>query len=67
MKYFPPLNRNRPTWEARVQTLENLGALKDDPTVVATIGYLLALDNMCNQQGLQVKSLIARAEAAEAH
>jgi hypothetical protein len=65
MMYFPPLDRNRPTWEAIVQTLENLGALEDDPIVVAMAGYLLALDDMCNQQGLQVKSLIARAEVAE--
>jgi hypothetical protein len=61
MKYFPPLNRNRPTWEARVRSLENLGALEDDPTVVDMVGYLLALDDMCNH-----KSVIARTEAAEA-
>jgi hypothetical protein len=52
MKYFPPLDRNRPVWEARVQTLENLGALEDEPTMVAMVGYLLALDDMCIQQGL---------------
>jgi hypothetical protein len=40
--------------------------MEDDPTVVAMAGYLLALDDMCNQQGLPVKILIARAEAAEA-
>jgi hypothetical protein len=46
--------------------LENLRALEDEPTMVATVGYLLALDDMCNQQGLQVKSLIAHTEVAEA-
>jgi hypothetical protein len=63
MMYFPTLDHNWHVWEARVRTLENLGALEDDPTVVAMAGYLLALDNMCNQQVLHVKSLIAHAEA----
>jgi hypothetical protein len=40
--------------------------MEDDPTVVAMAGYLLALDDMCNQHGLPVKILIAHAEAAEA-
>jgi hypothetical protein len=61
MKYFPPRNRNRPAWEARVRSLENLGALEDDPTVVDMVGYLLVLDDMCNH-----KSIIARTEAAKA-
>jgi hypothetical protein len=34
--------------------------------MVAMAGYLLALDDKCNQQGLQVKSLIACTKAAEA-
>jgi hypothetical protein len=66
MKYYPPLDRNRPAWEARVRTLENLGSQENDPTFVAMSGYLFALDDMCDRQILQVKCLTARAEAAEA-
>jgi hypothetical protein len=47
MMYFPPLDRNRPAWEARIRTLESLTFQEDDPTVVAMSGYLLALDDMC--------------------
>jgi hypothetical protein len=62
MKYYPPLDRNRPAWEARVRTLENLGSQENDPAVVAMTGYLLALDDVCDRQILQVKRLTARAE-----
>jgi hypothetical protein len=65
MKYFPPLDRNRPAWLARIRTLENLGACEDNPTVVAISGYLLALDDLCNQLGERVRSLIKHAEEAD--
>jgi hypothetical protein len=64
MKYFPPLDRNRPSWEARVRTLESLASQEDDPTVVAMLGYLLALDELCDLQHDQVRRMTARAEAA---
>jgi hypothetical protein len=66
MKYFPPLDRNRPAWEARVRTLESLASQEDDPTVVAMSGYLLALDELCDLQHDQVRRMTAHAEAAEA-
>ena len=66
MRFFPPLDRNRPSWEARVRTLENLGSREDDPTVVAMSGYLLALDELCDRPFSQVQRLTAHAEAAEA-
>jgi hypothetical protein len=31
MKYFPPLDHNHRTWEARVHTLEGLGPQEEDP------------------------------------
>jgi hypothetical protein len=31
MKYFPPLDHNRPALEARVQTLVSLASQEDDP------------------------------------
>jgi hypothetical protein len=67
MKYFLPLDRNRPAWEARIRTLESLTSQEDDPTVVAMFGYLLALDDMCERQYVQVRRMTARAEVAEAH
>jgi hypothetical protein len=67
MKYFLPLDRNRPAWEARVQTLESLASQEDDPTVVAMSRYLLTLDELCDLQNDQVRHMSARTEAAEAH
>jgi hypothetical protein len=64
-KYFSPLDHTRPTWEARVCTLEGLGSKEDKPTVVAMASYLLALDNMCDQQYTQVSCMTARIEVIE--
>jgi uncharacterized coiled-coil protein SlyX len=66
MKYFPPLDRNRPAWEARIRTLESLTSQEDDPTIVAMSGYLLALDDMCERQYVQVRRITARTEVVEA-
>jgi hypothetical protein len=66
VKYFPPLDRNRPAWEARVRTLETLASQEDDPTVVAMLGYLLALVEMFDLQHVQVRCMTACAEVAEA-
>jgi hypothetical protein len=65
MKYFRPLDRNRPAWVARIRTLESPGERDDNRTVVAMSGYLLALDDLCDQLGQRVRSLIKRAEEAE--
>jgi hypothetical protein len=46
MKYFPPLDHNCSTWEARVHTLEGLGPQEKDPTFVAMASYLMALDSL---------------------
>jgi hypothetical protein len=66
MKYFPLLDHNRPAWEARIRTLESLTSQEDDPTVIAMSGYLLALDDICERQYVQVRCMTARAEVAEA-
>jgi hypothetical protein len=65
MKYFLPLDRNRPAWVARIRALESPGEREDNSTVVAMSGYLLALDDLCDQLGQRVRSLIKRAEEAE--
>jgi hypothetical protein len=64
MKYFPPLDRNRPAWAARIRNLGSTTTEKD-PTVVAMSGYLLSLDDLCDQLHQRVKDLIQRAEKAE--
>jgi hypothetical protein len=46
--------------------LESLASQEDDPIVIAMLGYLLALDKLCDQQHVQVRCMTARAEAAEA-
>jgi hypothetical protein len=46
--------------------LESLTSQEDDPTVIAMSGYLLALDDMCERQHVQVRRMTARAEVAEA-
>jgi hypothetical protein len=63
MKYFPPLYRNRLAWAARIR---NLGSttIEKDPTIIAMSGYLLSLDDLCDQLHQHVKDLIQRAEKA---
>jgi hypothetical protein len=56
MKYFLPLDRNRPAWVARIRALESPGEREDNPTVVAMSGYLLALDDLCDQLGQRMRS-----------
>jgi hypothetical protein len=43
--------------------LESVASQEDDPTVVAMLGYLLALDELCDLQHDQVRRMTARAEA----
>ena len=50
MRFFPSVERNRPTWLARMMTMEGLGMHESDSTVVAMTRYLLALDEMYDQQ-----------------
>jgi hypothetical protein len=64
MKYFPPLDHNRPAWAARICNLGSTTTEKD-PTIVAMSGYVLSLDNLCDQLHQRVKDLIQRAEKAE--
>jgi hypothetical protein len=65
LRYYPPLDRTRPSWAARVQTLSSLVPREEGPTVVALASYLFALDDLCDQQLRRVRGLIKRAEKAE--
>jgi hypothetical protein len=67
MKYFPMLDHNRPAWAARIRNLESNAGTKKDPTIVAMSGYLLSLDDLCDQLHQRVRDLIQRAERAESY
>jgi hypothetical protein len=45
LRYFPPSNKNTPTWRKRLQALSGGDPIEDDPTIVYTAGYLHTLDN----------------------
>jgi hypothetical protein len=45
LRYFPPSNKNTPTWRKRLQALSGRDPTKDDPTIVYMAGYLHTLDN----------------------
>jgi hypothetical protein len=64
MKYFPPLDCNRPSWAARIRNLGSTTTEKE-PTIVTMTGYLLSLDDLCDQLHKRVMDHIQRAEKAE--
>ena len=44
LRFFPPFQRDRPVWMARMCALEGQQLLEDDPSVVYLTAYLLTLD-----------------------
>jgi hypothetical protein len=44
LRFFPPFQRARPVWMARMRALEGQQLLEDDPSVVYLTAYLLTLD-----------------------
>ena len=44
MRFFPPLEKNRRVWGARMEALQGWDTQEDSPTVVHLTMYLLALD-----------------------
>jgi hypothetical protein len=65
MKYFPPLDRSRPAWAARICNLESPARTEKNPIVVAMSGHLLSLDDLCDQLHQRVRDLTQRAKGAE--
>jgi hypothetical protein len=67
MKYFPPLDRNRPAWAARIRNLGTWGlaASEKDPIVVAMSGYLLSLDDLCDMLRERLRVLTQCAKDAK--
>jgi hypothetical protein len=44
LRFFPPFERDRPIWMARMRALEGQHLLEDDPIVVYLTAYLVTLD-----------------------
>ena len=44
MKFFPPLEKNRRVWRARMEALQVGDAQENSPIVVYLAMYLIALD-----------------------
>jgi hypothetical protein len=65
LRFFPPFQRDRPAWMARMRALEGQQLLEDDPTVVYLTAYLLTLDAQYDFLARHHRQMIARAEDAE--
>jgi hypothetical protein len=65
LRFFPPFQRDRPVWMARMRALEGQQLLEDDPTVVYLTAYLLTLDAQYDFLARHHRQMIARAEDAE--
>jgi hypothetical protein len=65
LRFFPPFQRNRPVWMARMRALEGKRLLEDDPTVMYLSTYLLTLDALYDFLARHHRQMISRAEDAE--
>jgi hypothetical protein len=67
LRFFPPFQRGRPVWMARMCALEGQQLLEDDPTIMYLTAYLLTLDAQYDFLARLHRQMIARAEDAEKH
>jgi hypothetical protein len=65
LRFFPPFQRDRPVWMARMRALEGKQLLEDDPTIMHLPAYLLTLDAQYDFLARHHRQMIARAEDAE--
>jgi hypothetical protein len=65
LRFFPPFQRNRLVWMARMRALEGKQLLEDDSSVVYLTAYLLTLDAYYDFLAQHHRQMIARAEDAE--
>jgi hypothetical protein len=65
LRFFPPLQRDRPIWMVKMRALEGQQLLEDDPSVVYLTAYLLTLDAQYDFLARHHCQMIARAEDAE--
>ena len=65
MRFFPPLDRNRRAWRARMEALQGQEAQEDSPTMVHLTTYLLALDEQYDRQASELRMCLHQAKEAE--
>jgi hypothetical protein len=65
LRYFPPNNKNTPTWKKRLQALSGRDPNEDDPTIVYMVGYLHTLDNHYDDLFSHCTHLNSRVESLE--
>jgi hypothetical protein len=65
MQFFPPWDKNRRVWRARMEALHGLDVQEDNPTLVHLTSYLLALDEQYDRQASELRECLHRAEEAE--
>jgi hypothetical protein len=65
MRFFPPLDKNRRVWRARMEALQGWDVQEDNPTVVHLTTYLLALDEQYDRQASELRECLRRAKEAE--
>jgi hypothetical protein len=65
LRFFPPFQRDRPVWMARMRALEGQQLLEDDPIVVYLTAYPLTLDAHYDFLAWHHRQMIVRAEDAE--
>ena len=66
MRYYPVTDPERPTWRNRIRRLQGWGQTDNDPTLVATVKYLLSLDSYLEDRLWNIIDCTIRAEEAEA-
>jgi hypothetical protein len=65
LRFFPPFQRNRPVWMARMRALVRQQLLEDDPSVMYLTAYLLTLDAQYDFLARHHCQMIVREEDAE--
>jgi hypothetical protein len=65
LRYFPPSNKNTPTWRKRLQALSGRDPNEDDPTIIYMAGYLHTLDNHYDDLFSHYTRLNSRVESLE--
>ena len=65
VRFFPPLEKNRRAWRARMEALQGRDVQEDSPTMVHLTMYLLALDEQYDRQALELGACLWRAEEAK--
>jgi hypothetical protein len=65
LRYFPPSNKNNPTWRKRLQALSGREHNEDDPTVIYMVGYLHTLDTHFDDLFSHCTHLNSRVESLE--